>query len=100
MEQDLIKLERIPTALNIADIFTKQLGPLLFKRHCDYLMGRVPPQYSSAYQQFYGEYKDWEAASMAKPQAVRMNTFPENELTINAAKFVIAWFCVTDASEN
>ena len=42
IEQDLIKLERIPTALNIADIFTKQLGPLLFKRHCDYLMGRVP----------------------------------------------------------
>ena len=100
VEQDLIKLERIPTALNIADIFTKQLGPLLFKRHCDYLMGRVPPQYSSAYRQFYGEYKNWEAASMAKPQAVRMNTFPENELTMNAAKFVIAWFCVTDACEN
>ena len=55
IEQDLIKLERIPTALNIADIFTKQLGPLLFKRHCDYLMGRVPPQYSSAYQKLYKE---------------------------------------------
>ena len=45
-EQDLIKLERVASALNIADIFTKQLGPLLFRRHCDYLMGRVPPQYS------------------------------------------------------
>ena len=36
--------------MNIADIFTKQLGPLLFRRHCDYLMGRVPPQYSAHYQ--------------------------------------------------
>ena len=90
VEQDLIKLERIPTALNIADIFTKQLGPLLFKRHCDYLMGRVPPQYSSAYCQFYGEYKNWETASVSKPHAVRMDTFPENELTITTTKFVIA----------
>ena len=49
-EQDLIQLERVASALNVADIFTKQLGPLLFRRHCDYLMGRVPPQYSSHFQ--------------------------------------------------
>jgi hypothetical protein len=49
-EQDLIRLERVASALNVADIFTKQLGPLLFRRHCDYLMGRVPPQYSAHYQ--------------------------------------------------
>ena len=49
-EQDLIKLERVASALNVADIFTKQLGRLLFRRHCDYLMGRVPPQYSAHYQ--------------------------------------------------
>ena len=30
VEQDLIKLERISTKLNIANIFTKQLGSLLF----------------------------------------------------------------------
>ena len=53
VEQDLIKLERISTKLNIADIFTKQLGPLLFRRHCDYLMGRVPPQYSSHYEDMH-----------------------------------------------
>ena len=45
-----MRLERISTTVNSADIFTKQLGPLLFRRHCDYLMGRVPPQYSAYYQ--------------------------------------------------
>ena len=50
VEGDLLKLERILTTMNIADIFTKQLGPLLYRRHCDYLMGRVPPQYSAHYQ--------------------------------------------------
>jgi hypothetical protein len=51
VEDDLLKLERISSKMNIADIFTKQLGPLLFRRHCDYLMGRVPHQYSSHYQE-------------------------------------------------
>ena len=97
IEQDLIKLERIPTALNIADIFTKQLGPLLFKRHCDYVMGRVPPQYSSAYGKFYGEYKNWADSTESKPHAARMETFPVNELTTTAARFVNAWFCVTES---
>ena len=53
VEQDLIKLERVASILNVADIFTKQLGPLLFRRHCDYLMGRVPPQYSLHYQNIH-----------------------------------------------
>jgi hypothetical protein len=53
VEQDLIKLERIASRLNIADIFTKQLGPLLFRRHCDYLMGRVPPQYTRHYDDMH-----------------------------------------------
>ena len=58
IEQDLIKLERIPTALYIADIFTKQLGSLLFKCHCDDLMRQLLLQYSSAYNFVYGEYKN------------------------------------------
>ncbi|KAL9178471.1 hypothetical protein ACHAXT_003801 [Thalassiosira profunda] len=40
VERDLIILERIATAQNMADHFTKQLGPTLFKRHVDYVMGR------------------------------------------------------------
>ena len=53
VEQDLIKLERVASIMNVDDIFTKQLVPLLFWRHCDYLMGRVPPQYSSHYQNIH-----------------------------------------------
>ena len=36
----------------MADHFTKQLGPILFARHNDYVMGRVPPSYSPCYQHF------------------------------------------------
>ena len=50
VEGDLLKLERLSATMNIANIFTKQLGLLLFRRHCDYLMGKVPPQYSAHYQ--------------------------------------------------
>ena len=50
VEGDLLKLERISTMMNIADIFTKQLGPLLYRRHCAYLMGRVLQQYLAHYQ--------------------------------------------------
>ena len=41
VEDDFLKLERISLKMNITNIFTKQLVPLLFCRHCDYLMGRV-----------------------------------------------------------
>ncbi|KAL7532881.1 hypothetical protein ACHAWF_004272, partial [Thalassiosira exigua] len=50
VERDLLMLQRIDTARNMADTFTKQLGPILFKRHTDYVMGRVPPSYSPCYQ--------------------------------------------------
>ncbi|KAL9178452.1 hypothetical protein ACHAXT_003782 [Thalassiosira profunda] len=40
VERNLIILERIATAQNMADHFTKQLGPTLFKRHVDYVMGQ------------------------------------------------------------
>ena len=37
VERDLMKLERVNTTQNLADHFTKQLGPLLFSRHIDYI---------------------------------------------------------------
>ena len=43
VERDLVQLERVDTKLNLADHFMKQLGPLLFRRHIDYLLGHVPP---------------------------------------------------------
>ena len=81
VEQDLIKLEHIRTNINVADIFTKQLTTVLFRRHCDYLMGRVPPQYSSMYKGVAAAYNKsadkevrgedvlrWTAAAAAKLQ--------------------------------
>ena len=53
VERELVHLERVNTTLNLADHFTKQLGPMLFRRHTDYIMGRVPPQYSSQFRRVH-----------------------------------------------
>jgi hypothetical protein len=50
VERDLIHLERINTSINIADHLTKPLSRILFHRHADFLLGHVPPKYSSVYQ--------------------------------------------------
>ncbi len=49
VERDLVVLKRIDTAINMADHFTKPLPRILFYRHNDYNMGRVPPTYSPKY---------------------------------------------------
>jgi hypothetical protein len=51
VECDLIHLERIDTAINIADHLTKPLSRILFHRHADFLLRHVPPKYSPVYQQ-------------------------------------------------
>ncbi|KAL7550305.1 hypothetical protein ACHAWF_013539, partial [Thalassiosira exigua] len=40
IERDLLVLERVDTTRNMLDHFTKQLNPILFARHTDYVMGR------------------------------------------------------------
>ena len=45
VEKDLITVTTIPTAENVADVFTKQTPRILFYRHYDKLMGRVVPSY-------------------------------------------------------
>jgi hypothetical protein len=52
VKRDLLKLERIDTTINLADHFTKQLRRVLFHRRVDYIFGKVPPMYSSAFAQF------------------------------------------------
>jgi len=52
VERDLLRLERIDTCVNLADHFTKALPPVLFRRHLDYIMGRVPPAYSRCHPVF------------------------------------------------
>eukprot|EP00986_Skeletonema_menzelii_P015723 scaffold12494_cov159-Skeletonema_menzelii.AAC.1 len=54
VERDLIALERVDTAMNLADHFSKQLPPLLFSRHVDHILGHVPPPYSPHYNLYAG----------------------------------------------
>ena len=51
VERDLLLLRRIDTTVNMADLFTKSLGPTLFYRHTDYVLGHIPPHYSPLYCQ-------------------------------------------------
>jgi hypothetical protein len=55
VDRDLICLERSDTTVHMSDHFTKQLGPTLFHRHVEYIMGRVPPQYSRWYHKLFGK---------------------------------------------
>lgn len=57
VERDMIRLERIDTTVNMADHFTKSLSPILFRRHTDYIMGRVPPEYSRCHPVFRNQCK-------------------------------------------
>ena len=50
-ERDLLLIKRVPTAINMADSFTKPLTRILFYRHRDYLLGYVPPVYSPRYNE-------------------------------------------------
>ncbi len=52
IERDLLQLERIDTTLNMANHFTKQLGSMLFHRHVNYILGKVPPTYSAVFKNF------------------------------------------------
>ena len=45
VEEDLVLLEQIGTTNNSADSFTKALSRTLFYKHCDVIMGRIPPPY-------------------------------------------------------
>ena len=55
IEHDLIYLEYIPTARNVADTFTKNLAYKLFHRHNDIIMGHLPMEISTAYMKISAE---------------------------------------------
>jgi hypothetical protein len=52
VKRDLLKLKRIDRTINLANHFTKQLRWVLFHCHVDYIFGKVPSTYSSAFAQF------------------------------------------------
>jgi hypothetical protein len=45
VEQDLIRLKRINTTDNYADVMTKSTGRTLFYRHMNYILGKIIPTY-------------------------------------------------------
>ena len=52
-ERNLLKLERVDTTQNQAAHYTKQLTPVLYYRHMDYIMGKVPRTYSPCFKQMF-----------------------------------------------
>ena len=45
VERDLLRLQRICTTDNYADVMTKATGRILFHRHMNYIMGMIKPAY-------------------------------------------------------
>jgi hypothetical protein len=52
VKHNLLKLEQMDTMVNLVDQFTKRLGLVLFFCFVDYIFGKVPPTYSSAFVRF------------------------------------------------
>ena len=98
MEHDIIRLERITTSLNTADIFTKILRPLLLCRYCNYLMGRVPPQYAAGSKQFQQAFNSWNKDRQCPVVVAALSADPFDSKTASAAKFVTAWYYATEFS--
>ena len=100
VEQDLIMLEQVPTPLNMADHFSKQLGPLLFRRHTDYIMGHVPPQYSRCWGDIKNNLKRQKVPAGSSPVRLSLPPATPTNLPAAAAKFTLpfasAWLRVID----
>ena len=65
VEHDLVALERVCMAQNMADHCTKPLPRILFYHHVDYIMGHVPPPYSPLYTTIIPLLADSPAAAAA-----------------------------------
>ena len=100
VERDLIKLERVPTALNMADHFSKQLGPLLFRRHTDYLLGHVPPKYSPCWAEIKSNLQRQKVPAGSPPVCIPHSLPTQDNLPAAAAKislpFVHTWLRIID----
>ena len=48
--QDLIRLDRITTNDNYADVMTKATGRTLFYRHMNFILGKIPPKYTGLHE--------------------------------------------------
>ena len=74
----------------MSDHFTKQVGYTLFSRHNDYIMGRVPPQYSPCYAGF----QDWQRRQprrVTREQADTDDAEVPRPVAAAAAKLQVDW---------
>ena len=91
VEQDLLLLSCVDTTLNLADHFTKQLGPTLFHQHIDYIMGHVPPQYTKHFQTLLGSAS---IPIMTTPTPVLTSSAPiPDQPALIAANLCHVWSC-------
>ncbi|KAL7552295.1 hypothetical protein ACHAWF_018275 [Thalassiosira exigua] len=93
IERDLLFLERIDTTQNMSDHFTKQLNPVLFARHTDYVMGRIPPEYSPCFPGFASLRKE---KKRAKPRNTPLDLSEAHPAAAAAARLSAAWTSVLD----
>jgi len=88
----------------MADHYTKQLSPVLFRRHVDYIMGHVPPKYSACFQATYDTLK---RQLLRKPLTTPHPKLPlplrnitNMPTTAAAAKFVLdSWALILGTSD-
>jgi hypothetical protein len=86
VERDLLVLSHVDTLVNMSDHFTKQLGPTLFHRHVDYIMGRIPPHYTQWFHKLF------DSTSRAVPaRTVPASTQP---IAVVAAQLYAHWLPV------
>ena len=83
VERDLLHLKRIDTSINLADLFTKQLGTTLFYRHTDFVLGHVQPHYTT-----------YNHLTVARTNVVNMHHphFRNDDLLFD---FATIWSCIT-----
>ena len=91
IERDLIILEGVDASLNMSDNFTKQLGATLFHRHVDYIMGHVPPQYSSCYKRMQGLLKTDTPVKQLPPMPTLPDLVSSLPTAAAAARLFLQW---------
>ena len=85
-----LRLERISTAQNMADHFTKALPKQLFHRHVDFILGHIPPPHSPKFQNFLRVATE-SAADLARESAAGLLTDSGESYAAAAAKLLAPW---------
>ena len=89
VEQDLLQLECIDTSMNLSDHSTKQLGRILFHCHVEYILGKVSPTYSCAFDRFRSDLHKPTMTSWVTPQL--KGSPVQNTFAVVATRLWTSW---------